>query len=234
MQKIETAIGQLEITHPEERDLPQLIALFTSEDLDLRRLQFTSQESYASQGKMATQIRWNEVINALQDGVNGFTSPIIKAIKTQSEGILESKNFPVKGLNVIDPFNLAEVECIDITSLQKSQLGNILTIKNGNEIVSAGRVLPVEASWELVSLVTRKEFRGKGLASILINKMLAAYKQRPLYSFQVISLVPYYMKAYATGHPEIPPYTELPAALQRDLMYMNAFWGPNCIIRINR
>jgi ribosomal protein S18 acetylase RimI-like enzyme len=234
MKTIETSLGSLELSHPTENELPILIKFFASEDLDLRRLEPTSHDSYASQGREAITEQWEGLMQDLQKSDSGLTTQNITDIATQASGIVIAKEFPTKDSVITDPFNLAVVEKAGLKSLQLSQLDNILTIKKDGEIICAGRVLPVEGSWELVSLITHKKYRGQGLATALINTILKEYKQRPLFSFQKITLVPYYLKVYADGSPTIPPFEQLPTALQRDLMYMNAFWGPNCIIRINK
>jgi|GEM_PF-2659219 len=230
IKEVETEIGLVELAHPTIDELPDLVLMLRSEDLDLRRLVHTSSDAYSSQGRDMIRKVWGKLLSRIRII---FSDNLSKTIRIQSEGILSNPTFPEKNVTIKDPFNLATVENEDIDNLSNSQLQNIMVMKQNSKIVCAGRILPVEGSWEIVSLITDKPYRRKGLANLLIHQILEEYKQRPIYSFQSIDLVPYYMKVYSEGKPNIPPYEELPTALQRDLMYMNAFWGPNCIIRIN-
>lgn len=149
-------------------------------------------------------------------------------------GILNYKQIPIKGIEIKDPFNMGSVEKFTtLEDLQTSQLKNILILKIKDVIVSSARVLPVEDSWQIVSIVTRPAYRKKGLASMLIKNIFALYPQRPLFSFQQLHLIPYYLRAYSQENPTITSFEELPQALQRDLFYMNVFWDPNIIIKIN-
>lgn len=233
MSKIMTAFGEMELTHPTADDLPDLIKLLASEDLDLRRLKLVSRESYFSLGRENVEKQWKTEIQHLKKSAQGVIKQTIAQLAVQAHGILITTQFPSKDTKITDPFNLHEVEKSGIETLCISQLPNILILKQNRQIIATARVLEVEGSWELVSLVTRESCRGKGLAKILILSILDSYKQRPLYSFQTLDLVGYYLKVYSDFSPTIPPFEELPSPLQRDLMYMNAFWGPNCIIKIN-
>lgn len=233
MSMIMTAFGEMELTHPRAGDLPDLIKLLALEDLDLRRLKLVSHESYFSLGNENVEIQWKTEIHHLKITVQGEIKQTINQLAVQAHGILNFAQFPIKNTAIIDPFNLREIEKSDIAYLQISQLPNILILKQNGQIIATARVLEVESNWELVSLVTKENYRGRGLAKILIRSILDSYKQRPLYSFQTLDLAGYYLKEYSNYSPTIPPFEELPSPLQRDLMYMNAFWGPNCIIRIN-
>jgi hypothetical protein len=110
METIKTTVGTLKLSHPSQAELPKLIELFSSEDLDLRRLQRTSHTSYLSQGKEVIGKKWNKLISGLRKPSDTFTGQIIDDLETQSQGLLQSKSFPSKDTLVTDPFNLNEVE----------------------------------------------------------------------------------------------------------------------------
>lgn len=228
---VEMPLGNLSLSHPSISEIPELISLFQKEDLDLRRLVFTAKDGYPSLGEEELKKRWQERIMSLTEEV---VDPSLRsAIIHQSEGILAYRPIPKIGTIITDPFHMSDVEKdSNIESLQKSQLSNILMMKQGDMLVAAGRVLPVEGAWEIVSIVTKPEYRKKGLATILIKRMLEIYSQRPLFSFQTVDLVPFYIKTYASAHSKVPPFSELPLPQQRDLFYMNIFWGPNVILSL--
>ena len=97
-----------------------------------------------------------------------------------------------------------------------------------------GRLLEVEGSVEIVSLLTKREWRGNGIASKIIDELLVRSSVRPIYSFQVPEMIPFYLKIYRKrGDVKVIPFSKLPPALQRDLFYMNIFWGPYTISRID-
>lgn len=230
-----TQFGETIIKNPEDEELAQLIELLREENLDLRRLAITAQDSYPSQGNNVTSLKWRKQIKVLEDlnNTGKISNAIFQAIKLQSKGILAYKPIPEKGTKITDPFNMARVEqSTNPQQLRDSQIKNILILKLNEEIISSARVLPVEGSWEIVSIVTRPTYRRKGLASLLIKNIFALYPQRPLFSFQQLNLVPYYLREYEDEKPTIPPFEELPKALQRDLFYMNVIWEPNIIIKI--
>lgn len=232
---IPTPFGQNTLKNPEVEELAQLIDLLREENLDLRRLAITAQDSYPSQGKSIVLLKWREQIKSLEGLVNmgKISTETIQAIKLQAKGILSYKPIPVVGIKITDPFNMGGIEqSINLQELQYSQIKNILILKLKGEIISSARVLPVEGCWEIVSIVTRPAYRRKGLASLLIKNVFFLYPQRPLFSFQQLDLIPYYLCEYADEIPIIIPFDKLPNALQRDLFYMNVFWEPNIIIKI--
>lgn len=224
-QKIYTNIGTLYITHPQISDVPDLISLLKTENLDLRRLEVTSHESHPSLGRNQIFSLWKKYLDSTNSN---------KEVVIQAKGILSHKNIPQKGTLITDAFRMKKIETQKpILELQKSQLKNILILKNSTQIISCVRLLPVDKDWQIVSLITKSGFRKKGLASIVINQAFNQYKQRPLYSFLEIGLVTFYMHLYSKEKPTIPPFETLPAGLQHDLFYMNIFWGPHIIIRVN-
>ncbi|HYD35781.1 MAG TPA: GNAT family N-acetyltransferase [Vitreimonas sp.] len=222
----------LHFTHPSLSDLPQLLTLLNAESLDVRRLQLTADEAFPSLGEARVKNHWQRAVDTATSS-HQFSPQILNDIKIQATGILNYQPILPAGQLVRDPFNLKSIEdSSPLEQLQASQLENILIGKRHGHIIVAGRVLPVEGSWEIVSIITKQEFRGQGLGSALIQELLRHYPQRPLYSFQKLSLVHFYLKTYQRGKPRIPAFPELPAALQRDLFYMNMFWEPNVIIEI--
>lgn len=234
-QSVNTAFGKATVTHPSARDIHKLIKLLQSESLDLRRLVKTGQETYPSQGKLKINRNWHQAISKLHKwrATGKISQTTLGHIKTQSHGILNYLPIPPKGSLVTDPFNLAATETTTtIAKLRQGQLRNILVLKIDHQIIASARVLPVEGSWEIVSIVTRSGFRNKGLASLLVQSIFENYPQRPLFSFQGLDLIPFYLRIYRSQNPLINPFSQLPKALQRDLFYMNVFWQPNVIITI--
>jgi ribosomal protein S18 acetylase RimI-like enzyme len=234
---IEKNFDKLVITHPTLQELDQLILLYQHEDLDLRRLVPLSHESYTSMGKEELLKQWALALDELKNLVKlrKLTHQTFQTILSQYHEMLELNEVPPIGTQIKDPFNMAPVEREKkIEELKNDQLSNIVLIKVNGEIACSARVLFVEGNWEIVSIVTKKKFRGKGFASAAIQQVLKRYTQRPLFSFQQLHLVSYYLREYAVGDPKICTFSQLPKALQRDLFRMNIFWGPNVIIRINK
>lgn len=227
--------NNVEIKNPNQAELGDLINILKREELDLRRLERTSKIGYPSIGKNKTMSLWcktkRRLINLQRDKI--ISPNTKKQIVIQISQLLKSEKIPEPGKIIVDPFNLSGVEKRKrIDQLREEQILNILIAKYKNNIIASGRVLPVEGSWEIVSLVTIEKYRNLGIASRLIDLILKKYKQRPLYSFQEIELIPFYLKRYSVGDPYIPEFNELPKALQRDLFYMNTFWGTYTIIKI--
>lgn len=234
-QMCKTEIGEVEIGHPAFNDLPELISLLESEDLDLRRLKPTGQDSYPSLGKKAVYKRWIQTEKQLNPLLESGKIPpeINKTLLRQGQEIISFKQIPDAGNMIHDPFNLDALEKnVGIETLKNQQLENILLLKKDGRIIATVRVLSVEGNWEMVSLLTKPEYRKKGLASLLIEQLLARYSQRPLFSFQQIQLVSFYLRRFDGRKPFIPAFSDLTDAFQRDLFYMNIFWGPHIIIEI--
>ena len=133
---------------------------------------------------------------------------------------------------IADPFQMKNVEnAFSIDVLVSQQLRNIIVAKSGEIIVSIGRVLDVEGSVELVSLWTYKSWRRNGLASRIIHELLQRTAIRPIFSFQQLQLIPFYLRQYGIADTvSVCPFDELPLAQRRDLFFMNIFWGPYAII----
>lgn len=233
---IEQEFGKIEISSAQMNDIDELISLYEAHGSDMRRLVSCSQDKYPSLGKTEVKKRWEEATQEIENWVKvgKLSFEAFQGIKRQSEGILHNQSIPEQDVEISDPFNMKPVEKDhDIKTLQQEQIKNILVIKINNEIACTARVLDVEGSREIVSIVTREEYRRKGLASLLIQEILARFPERPLFSFQRLHLVNYYLKEYSSGAPIICPFEELPPALQRDLFRMNIFWGPFVIIKIS-
>lgn len=225
---LDTLVGKVILKNPSKEEILELIALLQNEDLDLRGLVQTGRDSFSSQGKDTVFGQWKRAIIPFENK-KSFSS----AIEQQSRGILRYKEIPEKGIQVKDPFYMEKIEeTASIVNLRQEQLANILILKKDNDIISSARILRIKNDWELVSVVTKHEYRKKGLASMLIKNIFSIYPHRPLYSFQTLDLVPYYMNVYQSENPTIPLFEELPKRLQQDLFNMNIFWGPHIIIKI--
>jgi len=233
--RVDTDIGIGAIGHPTISEAQELIDLLKSENLDLRRLVITAQNSYPSQGEKQTKQKWGYAIKELRKRVQEgkLSRQVFKLTKKQSQGVLNYQQIPSFGTLITDPFNMKHTEeQTNLSSLQQSQLENILILKMGDKIISSARVLPVEGIWEIVSIVTTPALRKKGIGTLMIHKIFENYPQRPLFSFQKVSQLPFYLNAYSEEKLDIPIFSKLPFALQRDLFYMNIFWEPYLIIRL--
>jgi ribosomal protein S18 acetylase RimI-like enzyme len=163
-----------------------------------------------------------------------MTNSYKNEVALQAKGILSTNKIPPAGRKIRDAFRMRNIEHEQsILDLQKTQLKNILVMKRGNEIISSVRVIPVDNDWQLVSLVTKKEYRRRGLGSLMVKVALKEYPRRPLYSFQTVDKIPFYMELYRSEKPIIPKFYDLPAGMRCDLLYVNFFWGPYTIIRID-
>lgn len=203
-----------------------------NEDLDLRRLVNVSQDPYPSMGEKRIRNEWEKALDEFIKKNNG-NGLVYEALSIQAKGILDHKPIPLNGTDISDPFNMFPVEKKSIHELAREQMENTIIAKNNTKIIGAGRLLEVEGNVEIVSLVTTREWRGRDIASKIIDGLLERSSIRPIYSFQVPNLIPFYLKRYQKhGEVQIEPFIQLPKALQRDLFYMNIFWGPYTIITI--
>lgn len=213
------------LCHPTFVEIEKVISEIQKEELDLRRLIPTRNNRYASKGKDWLEKEWKASLLA----VTTAKDQIIQ----QRNGIVTFQEIPSSGFAIPDPFNMEPVESQTIDQLKNDQLQNSIIVKNNDEIIAFGRLLEVEGSIEIVSLWTKLSFRKQGIAGRIIKELLSRSIHRPIYSFQELHLIPYYLKQYNKVFPSvICPFEELPHALQRDLFRMNIFWGPNVIIRI--
>ncbi|KKS39633.1 MAG: hypothetical protein UV55_C0054G0008 [Candidatus Gottesmanbacteria bacterium GW2011_GWC1_43_10] len=225
--------GIINIQHSVYKDLPDLISLLTKDNLDQRRLVAVSSEHYPSMGEKWIKEAWDKVLNKFQTHHLG-NGEVLKQLSKQAKGILSFKPIPAKGTHIKDPFNMRPVEVVSIHALAREQIKNIIVAKRENKIIGMGRLLEVEGSVEIVSLLTKREWRGNGIASKIIDELLVRSFVRPIYSFQVPEMIPFYLKRYRKrGDVKVIPFSRLPTALQRDLFYMNIFWGPYTILRID-
>lgn len=228
-----TPKGDVLFSHPTAEDIPTIIALLQKEGLDVRRLTGTVSDSFLSIGSKRIAKEWND---ALRQFVKRFPDEgvTVKDILIQSAGMRAYGVIPRVGKKIVDPFHMHEVEdATPIESLVSQQLENSTVAKVGGAIVSFGRLLDVEGNVELVSLWTHKSWRQKGLASKIIQELLFRTMIRPIYSFQQLELVPFYLRQYGIADTaSVCTFEELPNAQQRDLFYMNIFWGPYVIIKI--
>ncbi|HUW22239.1 MAG TPA: GNAT family N-acetyltransferase [Candidatus Bathyarchaeia archaeon] len=232
-----TKKGRIDISVPEPSDVSELIALIKSEDLDLRRLTPISKDAYSSMGKEKLMFLWKKEKNDLAKLVNDKLSPkVARQVIIQGEGIIKSgRKIPGLGTIISDPFNMASVEnSALIENLLMLQLPHILIAKHNKNIIGTIRVLEVEGSVEIVSLVVRKDYRKNGIARQLIRELIKRVDNRPLFLFQEPKslLLRFYLGEFSKEQAYIPPFEELPKALKRDLLYMNAFWGPYVVIKI--
>lgn len=218
----------VEITHPLATDLPWLLELYRTADLDTRNLLPVSQEAYPSVGTDAVHRQWRELVPPASTPPGWLRDCLV-----QAEALLRYASIPPAGQLIRDPFAMKEAErSSTVTARQLAELSNILVARINGEPVASGRVLQVGDSWEIVSIVTVPAYRRQGLARLVISELLRRYTQRPLYSFQPPHLVPFYLQAYAQANPNIQPFHQLPERLRHDLFHMNIFWGPNVIITL--
>jgi ribosomal protein S18 acetylase RimI-like enzyme len=222
------------LQHPKIQDLTEIIQEIQREDLDLRRLKSTRNDSYESKGKVWLEEEWKKSLLSFSENF-----PTLKherdQIFRQKNGILEFQEIPPSGFRIEDPFNLKPVEMKkNIRDLKNDQLQNSIVVKNGDELIAFGRLLDVEGSVEIVSLWTKFNYRRRGIGGKVIKELLNRSKRRPIFSFQTPNLIPYYLKQYKQfSFSSITLFNELPKVLQRDLFRMNIFWGPNTIIKID-
>jgi ribosomal protein S18 acetylase RimI-like enzyme len=233
-----SSLGKIELSNPLLKEVPELIELIKSEDLDLRKLVFTSSDSYPSMGrKKLTELWENEKskLNLLKNK-SRFPFGVVKQISKQALGICMSKNFPCSGTYIKDPFNLAKIEkTISLETMQESQLTKIIIAKKKNQIIGTIRVLGVGRAVEIASLTVRKDYRRNGIAERLIKEFLGRLTTRPFYSIQKPEtyLLQFYLREYAKESVSFPSFKALPKTLRRDLLFMNAFWGPYIIMKIS-
>lgn len=229
-----TPKGDVLLSHPKAEDIPTIVALLHKEGLDVRRLTRTASDSFSSIGNKRVVAEWND---ALRQFGKRFPDEraTLKDISIQTAGIRAYGVIPRAGTKIVDPFHMHEVEdATPIESLVFQQLENSIVAKVGGTIVSFGRLLEVEGSVELVSLWTHKVWRRNGLASSIIRELLFRTMIRPIYSFQHLELVPFYLRQYGkTDTASVCTFEELPNAQQRDLFFMNIFWDPYVIICIH-
>lgn len=228
-----TPKGEARFHHPTMDDISTMVTLLQEEGLDVRRLMSTSFDSFESIGEKRVDQEWNKALDEFSEKFPD-DSVILKDILIQSAGIRAYDNIPHAGTRTVDPFHMNEVEdATPIESLVSQQLENSIFAKAGGAIVSFGRLLEVEGSVELVSLWTHKEWRRNGLASKIIYELLHRTAIQPIFSFQRLHLVPFYLRQYGkTDKAKVCTFEELPFAQQRDLFYMNIFWGPYVITKI--
>ncbi len=122
IKEVETEVGLVELAHPTIDEVPDLVLMLKSEDLDLRRLVHTSNDTYSSKGRDTIEIEWGKLLSRIRII---FSDNLYKTIRIQSEGILSNPTFPEKNVSIKDPFNLATIEKEDIDNLSKSQLQNL-------------------------------------------------------------------------------------------------------------
>lgn len=228
-----TPKGEVILSHPRAQDIPVIVSCLNEEDLDLRRLISTASERLPSIGKARVVEEWDKAIIDFRQRFPGEKT-VLEQIVTQSTGIRSYKEIPIADTVITDPFNMADVESkISIEKLVLQQLGNIIVAKTSGTVISLGRLLEVEGSIELVSLWTHRDWRRNGIASKIIHELLLRTAIRPIFSFQRLDLVPFYLRQYGIADAvSVCPFKELPSALQRDLFFMNIFWGPYVIIKI--
>jgi hypothetical protein len=221
------------LQHPTFAEIEEVIWELQKEDLDLRKLVSIKNDSYESKGKEWLEKEWQKSLLLFEQNFPFLENERDQIIK-QMNGILGFLEIPSSGLRIHDPFNMNPVESIKMMNdLRNDQLKNSVIVKNDNEIIAFGRLLEVEGSVEIVSLWTKPKWRKRGIAGRVIQELLIRSTVRPMFSFQIVNLIPFYLKEYSkTFSTSICPFTELPPALQRDLFRMNIFWGPNSIIRI--
>lgn len=226
IEHLDATFGKVVITNPSFSEIGTLIKLLLNEDLDVRRLSLTSSETHITMPESKLKELW-----ARSYMMSGLYK---KEVKLQAEGLLSADKIPPAGTIIKDAFRMKEIEYgQSIQGLQKTQLINILVMKREAEIISSVRVLPVDKDWELVSLVTKNEYRRQGLGSLMVRIALKVYPNRPLFSFQTVDMIPFYMKLYRNEKPIIPKFSGLPIGMRIDLLNMNLFWGPYTIIRID-
>lgn len=208
-----TPKGDVVLSHPTIQDIPTLVTLLKKEGLDVRRLVGTTSDSFSSMGHKWVEKEWD---NALVDFRETFPEErgVFKNIHIQSEGILAYKEIPLAGTKIVDPFHMAGVENeTPIESLVFQQLRNIILAKADEAIVSLGRLLEVGGSVELVSLWTHKGWRRNGLAARIIRELLQRTVVRPIFSYQRLQLVPFYLRQYGvTDMACVCNFTQLPSA----------------------
>ena len=78
--------------------------------------------------------------------------------------------------------------------MRENQLRNSIIVKR-NEIIAFGRLLEVEGKLLVYGQNQSEETRGKNHKELLIQK------NKPLFSFQALDLVPYYLKEYNKTFP---------------------------------
>jgi len=226
--------GTVIFSHPMISDIGVIINILKNEDLDIRRIDNISEQGYQIENVENLANLWLEEINNF---TNQYPDDIStqKQIRKQSNGLVKLIPQPNEGTFIVDPFNMKSVEQnINIQLLASQQLQNTIVGKLNNQIVTIGRLLEVEGSVELVSLWTDPVNRRLGLAKKVIELLINHALEFPIYSFQKPSLIHYYQTEYRKyKSAEILPFDQLPKPLQRDLYYMNTFWGPYTIIRIN-
>lgn len=231
--RFSTPKGKVVLSHPTIQIIPAIVRLLQDEGLDLRRLAGTASQSFTSIGEKRVDEEWNNAVEAFRKKFSGEKT-VLEQIIIQSLGVRAYNKIPIAGTVIRDPFNMVFVE--GSTSLEKlvqQQLENMIIVKADKAVVALGRVLEVEANVELVSLWTHKEWRRNGLATKIIHELLRRIAIRPIFSFQQLSLVPFYLRKYGTIDTASVCTSEvLPLALQRDLFFMNIFWGPYVIIKI--
>ena len=232
--KIKIAKGMISILHPSFAEMSFIISQLSQEDLDLRRLAHITKISYPCKGVLWLKRQWQKVILTIKKNHPNTIDTCEQIIK-QSEGILNYKSIPTKNSKILDPFNMRIVESkASLKKIITQQLSNTIIAKASGIIIGVGRLLEVENSVEIVSLWTQKEWRRNGIATRIIEELLRRTRIRPIYSFQNLNFVPFYLKRYSeNNNAYVCTFDEIPPPLQRDLFYMNNFWGPYIIIKID-
>lgn len=224
---------QLTLRHPSVKELQKIIRELLKEDLDLRRLISVKNDSYKTKGKDWLEAEWHKSIG-LFDETHPDLPKIRYQIINQKHEVFGYQDIPKQEIYITDPFNLSPIETNrNIDDLRNDQIQNSIIVKKGIETIAFGRLLEVEGSVEIVSIWTKPQWRNKGIAGKIISELLLRSLVTPIFSFQTLNLVPYYLSQYNKFFTSvICPFADLPPALQRDLFRMNIFWGPNVIIRI--
>ena len=224
-------------------DITGVIRLLRLNDSDVRGLSFTASDSFEARCRASVEFDWAETMLALSKKVSSgqMDNIVYRQILIQSLGIVESNFISDESRIITDPFNARIVESgKSLDELREQNIPNILVAKDRRRVVGVGRLLDVEGSCEMVSLVVDEDYRNMRIGGELVSQRLQRSTRWPMYSFVSAlaesrpgsSLVSYYLKLYEEYNADIPPYEDLPYALQRDLARMNAFWGSNLIIRI--
>ncbi len=85
----------------------------------------------------------------------------------------------------------------------------IVAVDAAGALAACGQVKPhADGSWELASIAVAEAFRGQGAARGIIERLLAAHPQRPLYLTCLAHLETFYVRfGFRVAAPtEMPPY----------------------------
>ena len=222
--KIKTSFGNLPIVHPNQQDIPQLLAFLHDHDSDTRGFEPTAHKRHTTLGENKLRSLWRQTNLLLAKSIDIRLSD---SIKLQSEGIVESTYIQKKkGIQIQDPFCMKQVEKrLGINKLQQIQLQNTLVVKKSALITACARLLNVEGEVELVDLAVLQPYQKHGIASRLIQEILSSSTYRPIYSFMTANpkLIHFYHVRFSSEGGFIPVFSKITNPLQKDLAHMNQF-----------